>query len=231
MKRFHKDMTMADVLIATPVDPYGSMRHLLVERQRPPYLFATLVALFVILVLPFLIFQYRYEIPTWNVQVTYAILITLAITVVVFLPACAVVLRLMAFKIRLAPLVALSIYSLTPLLPLAVGYYIVNYLVLGELSVLTYFATGRPSRTDWYIQFLPYFVMVGLFWSFMIFAQGIRILGRASLTSGILATILCAAVLFGAYLVGLTCSEAIFKDTSFYVSKFFASFFSVPKVT
>jgi hypothetical protein len=231
MKRFHKDMTMADVLIATPVDPYGSMRHLLVERQRPPYLFATMIALFCVLLLPFLIFQYRYEIPTWNVQITYAILITLAVTVVLFIPACSVVLRLMAFKVPLSRLSALSIYSLTPLLPLAIGYYIVNYLVMGELTILTYFATGRPSRTDWYIQFLPYFVMMGMFWSFMIFAQGIRIVARASLTSGILATILCVAVLFGAYLIGLICSEAIFKDTSFYVSQFFASFFSVPAVS
>ena len=230
MKRFQKNMTMADVLIATPVDPYGSMRHLLLERQRPPYLFATLIALFVVLILPFLIFQYRYEIQTWNVKVTYSIVSTLAITALLFIPCCAVLLRVMAFKISMRSLLALSIYSLTPLLPLAIGYYIVNYVVIGELSILTYFTTGRPRAADWYIQFLPYFVMLGMFWSFMAFAQGIRILGRASLTSGILATLLCVAVLFGAYLAGLACSEAIFNDTSSYVSKFFASFFSIPPV-
>jgi hypothetical protein len=230
MKRFHKNMTMTDALISTPVDPYGSMFHLLVERPRPPYLFASLVALFTILVLPCLVFQYRYEIPPWDVRVTYATLTTLAIAVAVFVPTCALALRLMAFKIPLGRLLALSIYSLTPLLPLAIGYYIVNYLTIGELSALTYFATGRPMKTDWYIQFLPYFVMMGLFWIFIVFAQGLRILGRASLTSGILATIVCVGILFGSYLLGLICSEMIFKDTSFYVSKFFASFFSVPQV-
>ncbi len=229
MKRFHKDMTMADVLIATPVDPYGSLQHLLIERKRPPYLFATLAALIVVLVFPVMIFQYRYELTTWNVNVTYAMLTTLATTVALFVPCSALVLRLLALKIKLIQLLALVIYSFTPLLPLAIGYYIVNYYAIGEVSVLTYFATGRPSQTDWYIQFLPYFVMLGMFWSFMIFAQGIRILGKASLTTGILATIICVVVLFGAYVVGLTFSEVLFKETSFYVSKFFASFFSVPK--
>jgi hypothetical protein len=219
---------MADVLIGTPVDPYGSMRHLLVERKSPPYLFASFVALFVVLVLPCLIYQFRYEITPWDVRVTYSLITTIAVAVAVFLPSAALLLRLLAFKIPVSQLLALSVYSLTPLLPLAVGYYLVNYVLIGQLSILTYLVTGVPGKTDWFVQFLPYFVMMGLFWIFMVFAQGVRVLGRASLTSGILATILCAAMLFGCYVLGLICAEALFKDTSFHVSKFVASLFSVP---
>jgi len=231
MKRFHKNLSMADVLIGTPVDPYGSMRHLLIERKNPPYLFASLVAIFIVLILPCLIYQFRYEIAPWDVRVTYALMSTVAVTALIFLPVAVLLLRLLSLKIPLAQLLALSIYSLTPLLPLAVGYYIVNYLLIGQLSILTYLVTGVPVKTDWFIQLLPYFVMMGLFWVFMVFAQGIRVLGRISLTSGILITILCAAVLFGGYIIGLICSEAMFKDTSIHVSRFLASLFSVPEST
>jgi hypothetical protein len=223
-------MTMADVLLATPLDPYGSMRHLLVERPSPPYLFTSLMALFVALVLPCLIFQYRYDVPPWDVRVSYAILTTVTIAVALFIPASTLFLRLLALKIPLTRLIALSIYALTPMLPLAVVYYVANYLVIGELSVLTYFVMGHPITTDWFIHLLPYFVMMGMFWIFLVFAQGIRVVARVSLTSGILATILCAAILFGSYVVGLICAEAIFKDTSVHVSKFFVSFLSIPRV-
>lgn len=109
-----------------------------------------------------------------------------------------------------------------------VGYYIVNWLTIGHLSVVTYFVTGHRAHGDWFLTFFPYFINLGIFFAFLVFSAGMRVVGNMGIPTGLLMGVIALPLLLGAYFVGATCAEALYPGTVGSVTKWLWKFTQAP---
>ena len=225
---YQKDMHMVDTLLGTPFDPYAAARHLLLDRPRPPYVLTIFIGIFITLILPSLVFQYNHGLSPWNIKVPWAITLTILLTVGFFVLGASIILRLFGFSSSLFRILAIFAYSLTPFLSLALVFYGFNYLAMGELSILEYLNTGQLQKSDWAVPFFPKFILVGLAWSLLVFANSLRALGDGSKFTAFITAFLCTGLLVGASYAGWRLSEMAFPGTSFFVQRFFAGLVTSP---
>jgi hypothetical protein len=230
-KRYIRNMNMLDVVTSSFTDPYGTMEHLLVERETPPYIVSSLVAIIVVIVIPSIMYQYWYDITPPMPEVTYSVITTLAITLLFFVLFAVIMLRMIGISAPVIKILAATIYSLTPAVPMMIGYYIGNYVAIGKVSVLTFFVTGQRAHGDWFLAFLPYFVKATVFFTFLVFSQAMRVIGKMGIITGFLTAISAFPLVLGAFWAGITCAEALFPETAVLVIKFIAGFLVVPNAS
>ena len=221
-------MSLIDTVMTCITDPYGTMEHLLHERQVPPYIIPCFLSLIVVFVAPTLWYQYQYDIKPVSLSDTYALCLILSITFVFFVLFTIILLRLLGVTAPAIKVLAATIYSLTPFVPLMVGYYIANYITIGSFSVTTYFVTGRRAHDDWFLSFFPIFMKFGLFFAFLVYSAAMRIIGRMGLPTGLIMGTLAIPLLLGSYFIGATCSEAIFSGSARTVTKWVTSYVQDP---
>ncbi len=222
-------MSLVDTVMTCITDPYGTMEHLLHEREVPPYIVSSFIALITVFVAPTIWYQYQYNIRPVAVSDTYALCLILSITFVFFVLFTILLLRLLGVTAPAIKVLAASVYSLTPFVPLMVGYYIANYLAIGNLSVTSYFVTGKRAHGDWFVSFFPVFIKFGIFFSFMVFSSAMRIIGRMGLPTGLIVGTLAIPILLGSYFIGATCSEAIFTGSARTTTKWLTSYLEEPQ--
>jgi len=221
-------MNLLDSVMTSITDPYGSMEHLLHERKVPPYIISVFLVLLLVFVAPPLIYQYSYGLQPVAASDSYALTLVLSITFVFFVLFTIVLLRLLGVTAPALKVLAAAVYSLTPFIPLMIGYYLANYLAIGNLSINTYFITGRRAHGDWFLSFFPSFMQFGLFFTYVIFSCAIRIIGKMGMITGLTVGLLSIPLLLGAFFIGATCSEAIFPESARTVTNWLRMYLSVP---
>lgn len=220
-----KKLGLLDILISLPVDPAGMLRYLLLERRKPPYLLATPIALLLVLVAPCLYFQYKMRMYPPNAQVGIAVATTTVMTVLSFVFFMTVLLRLLMITARPIQVLAATLYSLASFIPFMLGFYLLNFVASGRLSILSYLASGTYNHDDWVIDLFPIMIRFATASCFLIFANGVRVLGSSKLISAITTSLLAIPLAVGAFAVSITVTNFIFKDTGIPVYRFFTALF------
>jgi hypothetical protein len=228
MKRYIRNMSLIDTVMTSITDPKGSMDHLLKERETPPYIVSCVICLLGVFMIPTFIYQYRYNLAPVQLEITYSLIITLSITFVFFILFQLISLRVIGISAPAIRVLAVTVYALTPMIPLMVGYYIANWIAIGHVSVVTYFVTGHRAYGDWFLTFFPYFIHFGIFFAFLVFSAGMRVIGNMGLPTGLIMGVIAIPLLLGAYFVGATCAEAIYPGTVTSVTKWLWKFTQAP---
>jgi hypothetical protein len=228
MKRYSRDMTMLDTVMTSITDPMGSMEHLLRERETPPFIVSSCVVLLLVLLVPTLIYQYRYDLQPMQVEVTYALIITLSITFVFFVLFEIILLRVLGVSAPAIKVLATTVYALTPFAPLMVGYYVFNWVAIGSLTITGYFVSGRRVHGDWFLSYFPNFVLLGLFCSFLVFSAGIRVIGKMGLPTGLIMGVFAIPLVLGGYFIGASCAESLYPGTAVMVTKWIVQLTQTP---
>lgn len=230
--RYERRMGFFDLLMSPILDRQGTMDHLLLERPSPPYLISSLVSLLVVLVLPTIVFMYRSGVAPVNKEAAWGITLSLAATFVVFTLSTTVLLRIMGIHSPLIKVIAANIYSMVSMIPLMLAYYIANVAVEGELTIVTFFAHGEPSPTDWLIEMFPLLVYFACLLMFLMFINAIRAIGNTPMSTAIMLSLLCIPLLIGSYTVGATLASQVFPGaTANQVWAFLPSLVNVPQIT
>ncbi|MCX6115362.1 MAG: hypothetical protein NTV65_09150 [Proteobacteria bacterium] len=227
MKSYQRKVGLLDLLTSSILDKEGTMRHLLVERPYPPYIISSCLALFSVLVLPSLIYQYQNELPTPEGSLIYALLTTLAISFVFFVISTTIMLRILGISAAIIKVIAAIMYSLVAAIPIMLGYYIANYAINGELTILSFLCTGQISEGDWLTGLFPLLIYTAMALGFLVFVGAIRAIGKTPTITAYLLALLCIPLLIGSFIVGITCAEALYPDTSLRIGTFFSSLFEV----
>lgn len=213
--KYKPRLSLLDLLASTLIDPYGSMQHVLAERERPPYLLALFIVLIAVLVVPGLLVQLpELSSDGWpSIQARLNVALTAGAIISLFLVLTFISLRLLLrFATTFWQLCAITLYAATPSIPLALGYYAANYLLFGKLTVLSYLITGQFPANDWFIQFLPYFVYLSAVWSTIVFLQGLRVSHNTTVSSAALGTLVAVLVMFGSYTLVNWCGNVFFPE-------------------
>lgn len=224
-----KKLSLLDTLISLPVDPAGMMRHLLVERRVPPYLIIGPLATVLVLVAPTLWYQHRLQIHRGLSGLGWAIAITTVTTILFFSYFMSILLKILLLEVSPIKILAGALYSLAGLIPFMLAFYLGNFLTQGKLTVLRYLATGRIDGSDWFVGLFPTCAQVAVGFSFLLFANAIRVLTRSKPISAISLSIIGIPVLIGSFAMSLTIADSIFPDTGVEVYRFFTGLFSGPK--
>jgi hypothetical protein len=227
MKNYRK-LGLFDILLALPTDPAGMMRHLLCERKSPPYLGFIPPVLVAVLAGPPLYYQHSLELNPLQAPLFLSIVFTLLVTFVAFNLFTTILFKTLALEVTPIKVFANSLYSLTPLIPFMLGFYMVDYLVSGEFAILRFLASGVANYDNWLTPLFPTAMKGALCICLAVFSYGIKALGSTTTFSAFVLTSLCIPVLVGAFLVALTLANTIFPDSGVEVFRFFRSFVVAP---
>lgn len=227
MKSYQRKVGLLDLLTSSILDKEGTMRHLLVERTNPPYIILSCLALFFVLVLPCLIYQYQNELPPPEASLVYALLTMLSISFVFFVISTTIMLRILGISAPIIKVIAAIMYSLVAVIPIMLGYYIANYAINGELTILAFLCTGQTSEGDWLLGLFPLLIYLAMALGFLVFSGAIRAIGKTPAITAFLLSLLCIPLLIGSFIIGTTCAEALYPDTSLRIGTFFSSLFEV----
>lgn len=226
--KYQRRMGALDLLLSSVLDRGGAMDHLLMERPVPPFIITSLVALVVVLVLPSLYYHHSHGVTPIDRNLAYAVIVTLALTLLLFSLCTTVLLRLMGISAPAIKVIAAVTYALVAIIPLMLAYYAANFAINGELTILSFLTTGRLSDGEWLIGLFPTLIYIGAGLMFLVFVSALRALGNTPISTAYLLAILCIPLLIGSFFVGMTCAESIFPNTSYMVGKFFTSFLDIP---
>ena len=222
--KYMRPMTLIDSLSAAITDPYGTMNHLLNEREKPPFLILTFLSILGIIVIPILIYQYKYELTLSDKKFTYAWMLALAVAWLFFVLLLTVFMRLVGVATPILKIIASTIYALTPIFPFAITYYLGNYKTIGRVTVIGYFLTGLRSENDWFLSLFPYFFWVTACFCFLAFSQALRAIGRMSFLGSIVNAGMALGLLALSLFIGVTVAEAAFPDSGRLIWRFFLTF-------
>jgi len=223
MGSFQRKLSAVDAVFAPLSDPYGSIKHFLVERERPPYLLVILLAVLAISLGPVVWYQLQFNIPPRDSELNAAVVATVAGTAMLFILSNTVFLTLLGISVSLPQMLAATCYSLTPIIPLMLGLYAASYALDGHASLVEYLAIGGIRQTDRIFEFLPYAFIVAAGYMCVVFLNCIRVLGKASILTSFFVTAACAIVFFGSFFASLSMTEVWFPGYSHQVESFFAS--------
>jgi hypothetical protein len=221
-----RNLNLLDILVSLPTDPNGMMRHLLVERERPPYLFLSLLASFLILVAPAMYWQHLLATVPPDLSVVYSSFLVCGLTLLSFVIFTSILMRILTIKASPLKVLAITIYSLLGLIPLMFAFYLVNYSATGDLSILTYLCTGQFSVDDWSLPLFHVVTKAGAIFFFWLFVNGIKALGKTSLLSALSTSLVAIPVFAGSYAVALTLANNAFPGTSFTIHRFLMALFT-----
>lgn len=221
MVRIKKQLSLLDTVISTPIDPAGTMRHLLRERRYPPYLVLAPLSTFLILVAPSLWYQHYLGLQSAAPEINYAITVTVVLTLIWFSLLMSVLFKLLLLTVSPGRMWAATLYCLASLIPFMLAFYLCNFLASGHLSILGYLATGHGDKSDWILELFPTFAKVGIAFSFFLFVNAVRALTNAKFISAFSMAVLAIPVLIGSFVVSLTMADVLFPDTGVEVYRFF----------
>lgn len=216
-----KKISLLDVLISLPIEPEGSMRHLLRERRFPPHLLLVPLCTLLVLVGPALWYQYRIQLHAVIPELQSSIAVTVILTILSFSFFMSVLLKLLLLNVSMFRVLAAVLYALAGLIPFMLAYYLGNFLASGEMTVLKYFATGQVESHDWFIEIFPICAHVALAYSFLLFVYGMKALTESKTLSALSMSVLGIPILIGSFAVSLTVADFIFRDTGIVVYRFF----------
>lgn len=227
--KYERRMGLLDLLMSSVLDRQGTMNHLLIERPVPPYIISSLIGLFVVLVLPTLLFMYRSGVAPTNKEAAWAITVCLAVTFVVFTLCTTILLRIMGIGAPVIKVIAANVYALVATIPLMLTYYIANFALDGDLTILSFLAHGQPAESDWLIELFPWLVYIGAGLICLVFMYAIRAIGNTPLSTAIMLSLICVPLLIGSFAVGATCAAQLFPpDAVNQVWRFFPSLVTLP---
>ncbi len=217
-------MGLLDTALSTIADPGGTMNHLLNERARPPYLLPILISLFLVIVLPSMLYRYHYGISASDPDFERAVALTTAITVFFFPLFMVLFLRVVGITAPVIKIVAIWIYALTPTIPFLTAYYGLDYFLFGKFTILRFFTTGVGANANWVVAEFPFFIKLTLLMCIMVFSAGLKALGKHTMASSIVMSFSALGLLTVSFWIGITCGEVAFPNTAPRVAKFFSSF-------
>jgi hypothetical protein len=230
MKKYERRMGLLDLLMSSVLDRQGTMDHLLIERPVPPYIISSLLGLFAVLVLPTLLYMYRSGVAPANKEAAWAITVCFAVSFVVFTLCTTILLRIMGISAPLIKVVAANVYALVATIPLMIAYYIANFALEGELTVLSFLAHGQPAQNDWLLEMFPWLVYFAAALIFLVFMYAMRAIGNSPLSTAIRLSLLCIPILVGSFAIGVTCAAQLFPpDAIIQVWRFFPSLVTLPE--
>lgn len=229
MKRYVRKLNLLDTWTAVLTDPFGTMEHLLCERDYPPYLLISSVGIMLTVFFPGIIYQYEYDIGPTQPDVTYSFILTLLITFVGFVLTMAIFLRLLGATAPMIKVFAAAVYSLVPVIPVMVTYYVANYFTIGKLTIVTYLMHSRRVDGDWFLNLFPYFLMFALFACFMVLLNALRALGTMTWLTGFLASCVTVALVVLSFIFATVIAGAVFPDTPVVTWNYFRSLPDVPE--
>jgi hypothetical protein len=229
MSKYERRMGLFDLFMSSVLDRQGTMDHLLIERPHPPYIISSLVGLFAVLVLPTLVYMHRSAVAPVNKDATWAIVLCLGVAFLVFTLCTTILLRILGISAPLIKVIAANVYSLTATIPLMIAYYVANFALQGEFTILSFFAHGQPAADDWLIEMFPWLVYFACLLIFLVFINAIRAVGNTPKSTAVMLSLLCLPLLVGSFTVGATLASQVFPgDAASQVWNFFPSLIEVP---
>jgi hypothetical protein len=231
MVRFQKKMSAFDALLAPLSDPYGSVRHLMIERERPPYLLFIFTTVLAVLLGPPFWYQVQFGVVPRDSQLSAAVTLTLVGALGLFTISSTVFLRLLRISISLPKMIASICYSLTPIVPLVLGMYAANYALDGHASLIEYYAVGTIRQTDVIFEFLPYAFAITACYIFVVFINCLTVLGNGSLSTSFVIALVTILILFGSFFTILSLTDTVFPGYSPQVKEFMCSLIGPTNVT
>ena len=224
----YRNLGLLDTLLALSTDPGGMMHHLLKERSPPPYLLVIPVMLVAVLVAPCIYYQRHMQMVALDSPLAYSLAITILITFVTFNLFITILFSILTVNSHPLKICATSLYSLTPLIPFMLGFYLANYMVTGDLTILGFLSSGTASYDDWLTPLFPTATKAALVVCVAVFTYGVKALGSTSTLSAVTLTALCIPVLVGAFAVAITVANSLFPDTGIEVFRIFRNFVITP---
>jgi hypothetical protein len=223
MTPFYKKLTALDALFATFSDPYGTAKHLLLERGRPPYLLSSLIAIFLALLGPAIGYRFSTDFVSPDQNLTSAISFTAACTTLIFIAFVTTLLKALRIKATFRQVLAISLYSLCPCIPLALGFYVLSYCLDGNWAVVQYLATGSVPGGSLSVELLPFGFLIAALFTIRVFASCIRVLSNGSDATSLLISLVCAAAIYASSLVAMLWVDDLYSGYSEQVATFFRS--------
>jgi hypothetical protein len=209
-----KKINILDALFSVLVDPGGTTQ-LLFRSSSLPACVVMLLLLFLSLYVVAPMSHNRAE----GTFVTAATTIAPAVLSAILTVALASFLLQMAlriFQIRCSFLLALATVALAtaPFSTLMLLTLAANAIMRGELTVMTYLATGFVAVDDIVVRFFPYLIRVVMLLALLIVSHSVRTLSRTSLGMAGLISAIIIPLLLGSFVVALSATELIFPGVS-----------------
>jgi hypothetical protein len=225
MTPFHKKLTAIDSLFATFSDPYGTAKHLLLERGRPPYVMTSFISILLALVGPAMAYRSSTQVTITDRHLCSAVLFTVASSAILFITTVTVLLKALRIKASIHQIVASVLYSLCPCIPLALGFYVLSYGIDGNWALVQYLATGTAASGARSLELLPFGVFIAILFAIRVFANCIQVLSNGSAVTSSLISLICSAALYGSYLISLGWVEALYPGYTGQTAGFFSRLF------
>lgn len=223
MTPFHKKLSGLDALFSTFSDPYGTAKHLLLERGNPPYLLMSFVSILLTLVGPPIWYRFVTNFSSYDSNITSAAYIALTCTAGAFIALTFLILRALRITASLRQVLALCLYSICPSIPIALGLYALSYSIDGSFVVAQHLATGTTTMNTLSLGFLPFAIAIAALFAFRFFMNGVRVLSDGSASTCFFISLTCCAALYGSYVIGLLCVESVYVGYSEQTAAFFRS--------
>jgi hypothetical protein len=228
MKIYVRQLTLLDAWTAILTDPRGTMEHFLIEREFPPFVVISLVSVVAVLFAPCLIYQFMYELTPIQPEVTAAFVVTLLVMLVLFTLLLALFMRMIGVSAPINKIIASVVYTLIPIIPVTVTYYVCNVVTIGKPSIIIYLMNGRRLSGDWFLNLFPYFLYGTVFFCFLALMNCFRALGKmagfaaflsAAASTGLFAVSFVAATIF---------TGALYPNTEISTWNYFRNLGNVP---
>lgn len=228
MALFQRKLTALDSLLSTFSDPYGTAKHFLVERDRPPYLLSILIALLLTLLGPALWYQISVSLDIRDKTLNSAVVLTTLTTAILFVISTTLLFKALRIRASFLKVFAACLYSLCPFIPIAIGVYVLSFAIDDYWAVIEYLASGlfRPEAAS--LQLLSIGAGLAVFSAFIVFLNCVRVLSNGSLLTCFFITAVCAAVLNGCYIAATIWVNDLYPGYSEQVGAFFASLLAPP---
>lgn len=185
----------------------------LLSREDPPYTGGVILSLFAIVFTPIIAQLYRWQFLETQAVAIFSLAFTLLTTAVIFILVEYALLWLMGTELEFKKFIALFCYSLAPLIPLAMTYYLFNYWVFDRLTLVTFLITGQKDADDWLFAYFPAVLLLGQGLFLVVFFAGLRLLGDMKSLSALLLTIFSAIPFFLIFMMAIKISSYIFPET------------------
>lgn len=213
-----------DIFFSLAVDPNGTLRRAFSNSESPPLLITTLCLFLAGVILPPLV-----QTPEAFQNKTQAMLIEAVLTTTVLSIVSTGLLTIFAFRIfhgsaRPINVFAIWVYTFAPITTVMIILFILNKLIHGELTILTFISSGYYRKTDIVVALLPYALRFGALISFLVFSTGTSIILGVSRSLAILVASMCIPILLGSYVLAVTISEYLYPGMAPQVNSFFAGF-------
>jgi hypothetical protein len=205
------------------------LEHFLVEREFPPFVVISLFTVIGILFGPCLIYQFAYDLTPIQPDVTAAFVITLLVTFSFFTLLLAIFMRMLGIASPMNKIIASVVYTLIPIIPVTLTYYICNLVTVGKLSIIVYLMNGRRLSGDWFLNLFPYFLYGAVFFCFLSLMNCFRALGRMTGFSAFLAAAASTGLFVTSFIAATILAGSLYPNTEIPTWNYFRNLDDVPE--